>query len=93
MKSAQAILEELATEVQPRPGCAIVLTEWKLSGQNDQNWVPACGNMDAEKLRRFNKKIVELLRTDPVIDWSGVETLVKDQRRIAHWMLSEVDDS
>jgi len=93
MRSAQAILKELVSHVSPPPGCAIVLTEYKSSGPIQPNWMAACGNMDAQKLVLFNKKLIELRNTDPIIDWSEEKILVTGQRRIAHWMLSEVDDS
>lgn len=47
--------------------------------------------MEARKFLRYNEKIVKLRTTDPIIDWSDVKILVVGQRRVAHWMHSEVD--
>jgi hypothetical protein len=90
MRSAETILKGLVSSVRPPRACAIVLTEWKSNAPTVPNWVAAVGNMEAEKLQRFNKKITELRETDPIIDWSEVKILVGPSR-IAHW-LSEVDD-
>ncbi len=92
MKAAEAILTELVQHVRPPRGCAIVLSEWKStgpSGSADPNWVAATGNMGPQKLIRYSKKIVELRKSDPKIDWSGVKILA-GSRRVALW-LSEVE--
>jgi hypothetical protein len=91
MRYAEAMLKELVLYVRPPRGCAIVLTEWKPSGPTDPNWVAATGNMEAQKLVRYNEKIAELRKTNPTVDWSDVKILV-GPRRVALW-LSEVDYS
>lgn len=53
----------------------------------------ACGNMDARKLVLYNEKLIELRKTDPIIDWSEEKILIVGQRHIAHWMLSEIEDN
>src|SRR5262249_55428489 len=63
------------SHVRPPRGCAIVLTEWKSRGPTEPNWVAATGNMEAQKLARYNEKIAELRKTDPQIDWSDVKIL------------------
>src|SRR5262245_37867479 len=88
MKSAEAMLEELVSHVRPPRGCAIVLTEWKSGGPTEPNWVAATGNMEAQKLARYNEKIAELRKTDPQIDWSDVKIL-RGPHRVVLW-LSEV---
>jgi hypothetical protein len=92
MKSAEVILKELVLHVRPPAGCAIVLTEWMQGGPTGPNWVAACGNMEAQKLLRYNEKVAELRKAEPIIDWSDVKILVVGQRRIAHW-LSEIEEA
>jgi len=46
--------------------------------------------MDLQKLERYSERVAELRKTDPIIDWSDVKTLV-GPRRVALW-LSEVDE-
>ena len=75
MRAVQATLKELVLHVSPPRGCAIVLTELKSGGPTDPNWVAACGIMEAQRLSRFNEKVVELRRTDPQVDWSDVQIL------------------
>jgi hypothetical protein len=90
MKSAEAILRELVQHVRPPRGCAIVLTEWNSGGPVDPNWVAACGNMEAQKLVRYNEKVAELRKTHSKIDWSDVKLSAGTRRRVALW-LSEVE--
>ncbi len=87
---AEAMLKELVRHVRPPRGCAIVLTEWKSTGPTEPNWIAATGNMEAQKLLRYNEKIAVLRKTDPKIDWSDVKILV-GPRRVALW-LSETDE-
>jgi len=90
MKPAEAVLKELIQHVRPPRGCAVVLAERNSSGPIDPNWVWASGNMDLQKLERYSERVAELRKTDPIIDWSDVKTLV-GPRRVALW-LSEVDE-
>ncbi len=91
MKTAQAILKELILHVSPPAGCAIVLTEESSRGSAEPNWIAACGNLEARKLARYNEKLIELRKADPIIDWTEEKILVVGQRRVAHWMLSEAN--
>jgi hypothetical protein len=90
MKPAESMLEELVRHVRPPRGCAIVLTELKSSQPTAQNWVAACGIMDAQGLVRYAEKVSDLRKSDPKIDWSDVK-IIAGSRRVALW-LSEVDD-
>ncbi len=90
MKHADAMLREIILYVRPPVGCAAVLLEWEPRGPNDQNWTASVGIMDAERLLRFNEKVAELRKTDPIIDWSEVQVRLGAQRRVALW-LSEVE--
>jgi hypothetical protein len=84
MKHATTILKELALHVQPPPGCTIELTEAKPNGPGNLNWTAGCGNMNDEKSASYTNKVIELRKTDPQIDWSGVSSDV-GQRRIVYW--------
>jgi hypothetical protein len=88
MKSAEAMLEELVSHVRPPRGCAIVLTEWKSSGPTEPNWVDSTGNMEAQKLARYNEKIAELRKTDPQIDWSDVK-IHRGSHRVVLWLSTD----
>jgi hypothetical protein len=83
MKSAQTILNELVSHVQPPVGCAIDLSE--LLGK--PNWIAASGILEGPPLLRYNKKILEL-REAELVDWSGVIILAGERRRVVHWMIS-----
>jgi hypothetical protein len=84
------MLREIILHVRPPIGCAIVLLEWEPKGPNEQNWVSSVGNMDTALLLRFNEKVAELRKTDPIIDWSEVQMRLGSRRRVALW-LSEVE--
>jgi len=86
MRSAQNLLEELVTHVQPPSGCAIVLTELRQDSPAARNWTAAAGMLDGDRTRRYQQKLSELLRSDPQIDWGDVPILVADRRKIAHWI-------
>lgn len=72
MKTAQAIWQELVSHVRPPQGVKIALTERPSNGPADPNWIAGCGNMDQQKSEFYAKKIAELRKTDPIIDWSAV---------------------
>ena len=42
------------------------------AGSTDPNWVAACGLMPTGSLAGYNKKVGELRKTDPQVDWSVV---------------------
>jgi hypothetical protein len=87
MKHAEAMLRELILHVRPPVGCAIVLLEWEPKGPDDQNWIASSGNMDAERLLRFNEKVAELRRTDRIVDWSDVHSVMD---RTAAWLFGSL---
>jgi hypothetical protein len=84
MKSAQTILNELVSHVQPPVGCAIVLSE----SLGKPNWIAASGILEGPPLLSYNKKIIELREAEPIVDWSGMKILAGERRRVVHWMLS-----
>jgi hypothetical protein len=89
MRSANTVLQELVLHVQPPRGRAIVLTERTPSGPGDQNWVEAIGLIGNDATRLFNEKVSALRKSDPQVDWSGVEILPGCRRRVALY-ISEV---
>jgi hypothetical protein len=90
VRSANAVLQELVLHVRPPRGRAIVLTERTPSGPGDQNWVEAIGLIGNEVARHFTEKVAALRKSDPQVDWSGVEILPGCRRRVALY-LSEVE--
>jgi hypothetical protein len=80
MRSAQTILDELVSQVQPPAGCAIVFTE--LPG--GPNWIAASGILEEPALHRYNAKIIELREAEPMVDWSGMKILAGERRRVVH---------
>jgi hypothetical protein len=90
MKSAEAILKELAQYVRPPRGCSVVLIEWKSNAPPEPNWLAAAGNMTGQTLDRYCEKLSELRKTDPQIDWSNAK-IIDGMRRIVV-RVSETDD-
>jgi hypothetical protein len=70
MKPADDVLDELVRYVQPHRGCAISLTESDPKATGDTNWIAGSGTMDEPALERFGRKVAELRKSDPLIDWS-----------------------
>jgi hypothetical protein len=65
--------------VPPPQGVAIVPTE---EPGSQPNWVAAAGIMEAGLIEKFSEKVVELRKTDPLIDWSGVSKGETEFRRV-----------
>ena len=81
MKSAEALLRELVEDVRPPKGCPIKLKEWPANHLTLRNWIAIGGDMEDPERERFNKKVVQLRRTDPQVDWSAVNER-EDSRRV-----------
>jgi len=73
MRTASAILNELAVHVRPPRGREIYL---KLSEQPGRNRTAGCSNMETQKSDRYTVKLVELLKTDPIVDWTGQHRVI-----------------
>jgi hypothetical protein len=67
-------------------GCCHVVTE---EPGALPNWVAAAGIMEAALTKKFSKRVVELRKTDPLIDWSEVDK--RQDRRVVKF-LSEARD-
>ena len=88
MKTAKELVREIGLAVQPPQGVAIVLTE-----QPDglPNWVAAAGIMETALTHKFSEKILELRKTDPLVDRSGLDKAHIEARRVVKF-LSEARD-
>ena len=74
MKTAQALARELTRHVMPSRGVAIELEETPSHGPDDLNWRAGAGVMEDDLEReRYSQKVVELRKSDRLIDWSSVE--------------------
>ena len=72
MKRAAQLLDELVNYVEPPAGIPIVLTERPPRGPTGTNWAVGTGVLTGAEQVRYFRKLTELRRTDPVIDWSEV---------------------
>jgi hypothetical protein len=72
MKAAADLLDEILRHVKPPRGTAAVITEELPQKDGGPNWIASTSDMDLVRLRRFNDKLDELRKSDPLIDWDGV---------------------
>jgi hypothetical protein len=77
LKTAKQLVREIGLAVQPPQGGAIVLTE---EPGSQPNWVAAATVMEAAPSERFSKKVAELRKTDPLVDWSEVDKQTEHRR-------------
>jgi hypothetical protein len=78
MKTAKQLVREIGLAVQPPQGVAFVLTE---EPGSQPNWVAAASIMETALTDKFSRKVAELRKTDPLVDWSGVKSR-PDARRV-----------
>jgi hypothetical protein len=86
LKTANALIRELGSAVQPPKGIAIVLTE---EPGAQPNWVAAAGVMEAALTDKFSEKVSELRKTDPLVDWTGVDKGHAEFRRVVKFPQTE----
>jgi hypothetical protein len=79
LKTAQELVNEIGLSVQPPRGVAIVLTE---EPGTQPNWVAAAGPMESALTDKFSEKVVELRKTDPLVDWGEVDKGGNEFRRV-----------
>jgi hypothetical protein len=79
LKTAQELVNEIGLSVQPPRGVAIVLTE---DPGTQPNWVAAAGPMESALTHKFSEKVVELRKTDPLVDWGEVDKGENEFRRV-----------
>lgn len=70
MKRATELVTEIGLAVRPPEGVPIVLTE---EPGSRPNWVAAAGPMETALIYKFAHKVIELRKTNPLIDWRGVD--------------------
>ena len=87
LKTANALVRELGSAVQPPTGTAIVLTE---EPGAQPNWA-AVGMMEAALTDKFSEKVAELRRTDPLVDWTGVDKGHAEFRRVVKFLSAVAD--
>jgi hypothetical protein len=83
LRTANALVRELGSAVQPPKGIAIVLTE---EPGAQLNWVAAAGMMEAALTDKFSEKVTELRKTDPLVDWTGVDKGHAEFRRVVKFL-------
>ena len=88
MRTANELVNEIALDVRPPRGVAIVLTE---NPGSLPNWVAAAGTMDPMRADKFAVKVAELRNTDPIVDWGPTSESAGEVRRVAKF-LSEATD-
>lgn len=82
MKTAELVLAELVEHVRPPKECPIKLKEWPAhAALTNRNWIAIRGDMPDAERERFDKKVIQLRRTDPQVDWSAVNER-EDSRRV-----------
>jgi hypothetical protein len=88
LKTANALVGELGSAVQPPKGTAIVVTE---EPGAQPNWVAAAGMMETALTNKFSEKVAELRKTDPLVDWTGVDKGHAEFRRVVKFLLAVAD--
>ena len=82
MKTAEALLSELIEHVRPPQGCTIKLIEHL--DNTFLNWIVIRGDMTNADRERFDKKVLHLCQTDPLVDWSGVNESEDSPRALVY---------
>jgi hypothetical protein len=88
LRTANALVRELGSAVRPPKGIAIVLTE---EPGAQPNWVAAAGMMETALTDRFSEKVTELRKTDPLVDWTGVDKGHAEFRRVVKFLSAATD--
>jgi hypothetical protein len=88
LKTANALVREIGLAVPPPQDIPIVLTE---DPGAMPNWVAAAGIMEAALTAKFSEKVAELRKTDPLVDWNGVDKGHSEVRRVVKFLSEETD--
>ena len=86
MRPVKQVLEELVRYVEPPRGVAIFLTESIPSSASDLNWVAIMGTTGVQCNDRFEHKLAGLRKSDPIVDWSGIDEHGAQRWRIVRWV-------
>ena len=91
MKTAEDLLAELIEHVRPPKGCPIKLKEWPANHITLRNWIAIRGDLVGPERERYDKKVTQLRRTDPQVDWSNVNSREGSRRVILFLDQDNVD--
>ena len=83
LRPVKQLLDELVRYVEAPRGVAIFLTESIPSSASDLNWVAIMGATGVQCNDRFEHKIAGLQKSDPILDWLGMDG---GHRRIIRWV-------
>jgi hypothetical protein len=88
VKKAKELVREIGLSVQPPQGVPIVLTE---DPESQPNWVAAAGPMETALTNKLGEKVIELRKTNPLVDWRGVDFQGDSEARRVVKFLSPLD--
>jgi hypothetical protein len=86
MKTAEALIDHILGCVRPPRHHRIELLEQA----GEPNWIATMGVIELTYLEQFITKVIELRKSDRLIDWDGVTEQEWGHRRITK-SLSEID--
>jgi hypothetical protein len=86
VRPVKQVLSELASYVDPPRGVAIFLAESIPSSASDLNWVAIMGETSVQCNERFEYKVAGVRKSDPIVDWSGIDQRGERKWRIVRWI-------
>jgi hypothetical protein len=86
LRPVKQLLDELVRYVEAPRGVAIFLTESIPSSASDLNWVAIMEPTGVQCNDRFAHKVAGLRKSDPLVDWSGMDEHGGQKRRIIKWV-------
>ena len=93
IRPAKQVLDELASYVGSPRGVVIFLAESIPSFANGLNWVAIMDGTGVQCNERFEHKVARLRKSDPIVDWSGIEQRGERKWRIVRWLSPGAGDS
>jgi hypothetical protein len=93
IRPVKQVLDELASYVGPPRGVVIYLAESIPSFAIGLNWVAIMGETSVQCNERFEHKVAGLRKSDPIVDWSGIEHRGERKWRIVRWLSPGAGDS
>ena len=88
LKSAEAVLNDLLRDGRGPRDCPVMITE---NATATPNWTATAGEMPDVDAARFARKLGELRRIHPKLDWSAVNPWPGSKRRQIIKRLSELE--
>jgi len=86
LRPVKQVLDELVRYVEAPRGVTIFLTESIPSSASDLNWVAIMEPTGVQCNDRFAHKVAGLRKSDPLVDWSGIDEHGGQKRRIIKWV-------